>query len=93
MPELTLQSVVSGGKKIVSADLDGDTVMMSVEAGKYYNLGEIGGVIWGMISEPITVEALVERLLEKYNVTKEQCETETLFFLGEMEKEGLLEAR
>jgi hypothetical protein len=26
-----------------AADMDGDTVMMSVEAGKYYNLGTTGG--------------------------------------------------
>jgi hypothetical protein len=91
MNELTLKSVISAKKEIVAANMDGDTVMMSIEAGKYYNLGKMGGVIWGMITEPVAVEMVVAKLLEKYEVTRKQCETEVLSFLGEMNREGLLE--
>jgi hypothetical protein len=93
MNEITLQSIISAKKEIVAADMDGDTVMMSVEAGKYYNLGKIGGVIWGMIAEPVSVAAVIDKLLEQYEVTWEKCETEVLSFLNEVKKEGLLEVQ
>jgi hypothetical protein len=91
MSEITLQSIISAKKEIVAADMDGDTVMMSIEAGKYYNLGKMGGVIWGMIAEPVAVKTVVTKLLEQYEVTREQCEIEVLSFLNEMDREGLLE--
>jgi hypothetical protein len=93
MNKITLQSIISAKKEIVAADMDGDTVMMSVEAGKYYNLGTIGGVIWKMLASPISVATLITKLLERYEVTREQCETEVLSFLNEVQKEGLLEVQ
>jgi hypothetical protein len=93
MNKITLQSIISAKKEIVAADMDGDTVMMSVEAGKYYNLGTTGGMIWKMLESPISVATLITKLLEKYEVTREQCETEVLSFLNEVQKEGLLEVQ
>jgi hypothetical protein len=93
MNEITFQTVITAKKEIVAAAMDGDTVMMSVEAGKYYNLGKMGGVIWRMIAEPVSVETVIEKLLEQYEVTREQCETEVLSFLNGMNMEGLLEVR
>jgi hypothetical protein len=93
MTEITLQSVITAKKEIVAADMDGDTVMMSIAAGKYYNLGKMGGVIWGMMAEPVAVATVVTKLLEQYEVTREQCETEVLSFLNEMNREGLLEVQ
>jgi hypothetical protein len=93
MNEITLQSVISGKKEIVAADMDGDTVMMSVEAGKYYNLGTTGGMIWKMLESPISVGAVIAKLLEQYEVTQEQCETDVLSFFNRVNQEGLLEVQ
>jgi hypothetical protein len=92
MSEITLQSIISAKKEIVAADMDGDTVMMSVEAGKYYNLGTTGGMIWKMLESPISVGAVIAKLLEQYEVTQEQCETDVLSFFNRVNQEGLLEA-
>jgi hypothetical protein len=92
MDEINLQSIISAKKEIVAADMDGDTVMMSVAAGKYYNLGTTGGAIWKMLESPVSVATLIAKLLERYEVTREQCETEVLSFLNSVNQEGLLEA-
>jgi hypothetical protein len=39
------------------------------------------------------VETVVAKLLEQYEVTREQCEAEVLAFLNEIKQEGLLEVR
>jgi len=90
MSDITIDSIVSSNKKIVTAEMDGETVMMSIETGKYYNLGKTGSVIWGMLKEPTGVGNIIDTLLEKYQVGREQCETEVLAFLGQMYREGLL---
>ena len=33
----------------IVSDMGGEKVMLSVNKGKYYNLGEIGGDIWELI--------------------------------------------
>ncbi|MPM43632.1 hypothetical protein SDC9_90309 [bioreactor metagenome] len=93
MKQITLQSVITGKKEIVAADMDGETVMMGIETGKYYNLGKMGGVIWTLVEQPVSVEAVIEQLLGKYEVTRRQCEEEVLSFLNSLDKEGLLEVQ
>lgn len=93
MDMITLESLVSRKEEIVTADMDGETVMMNIESGSYYNMGKMGSVIWDMTGEAVLVETLVLALLEKYEVSREQCEKEVLAFLNHMNREGLLEAK
>lgn len=93
MKQITLQSVITGKKNIVAADMDGETVMMGIETGKYYNLGKMGGVIWALLEQPVSVDAVIEQLLEKYEVTRQQCEEEVIDFLKQIQKEGLVEIK
>lgn len=90
MAEITRQTIVARKNEIVAADMDGETVMMNIETGKYYNLGTTGGVIWSLLEQPIPVETLIEDLLAKYEVTRQQCEEDVMDFLNEINKEGLL---
>jgi len=93
MEEISLKNVIARKKEMVTADMDGETVMMSIENGKYYNLGQMGSVIWDLLEAPISAEALIMKLMEKYEVSRQQCETETLAFLNGLIKEGLLETK
>jgi len=90
MEDITLSSVIAKNAEIVTADMDGETVMMSIETGKYYNLGKMGSVIWSMLETPLSLETLIEKLLGKFNVEREQCEKEVSSFLSETYKEGLV---
>jgi hypothetical protein len=42
MKEITPDTVISQIEEIVASDIDGETVMMSIENGKYYGLDDIG---------------------------------------------------
>ncbi len=64
--------------------------MLSIKNGKYYNLGVMGGQIWERISEPISVNQLVENLLSEYNVKQHDCETQVISFLNLLLKEELI---
>jgi hypothetical protein len=74
----------------IVSDMNGEKVMLSVANSKYYNLGVIGGDIWGIIKEPITIEKLVNKLLDKYDITQEECQKQVQSFLLTLKKEGLI---
>ena len=62
--------------------MDGEKVMLSIQKGKYYNLGEIGGEIWELIEEPNNqLISLVTMLVSKYDVEQTECEEQVVSFL------------
>ena len=82
--------IVQSNGNIVS-DMGGEKVMLSVNKGKYFNLGEIGGDIWELIEETTSVNQLVSVLMSKYNVEQSDCEEQVISFLELLLKEGLIE--
>ncbi|WHY61140.1 lasso peptide biosynthesis PqqD family chaperone [Cytobacillus firmus] len=88
---ILLDQCVTQVKGNIVSDMGGEKVMLSVNKGKYYNLGEIGGDIWGLIEEKITVNQLVGKLMSIYNVTQLECEEQVVPFLEHLLEEGLIE--
>ncbi|MFD1957533.1 lasso peptide biosynthesis PqqD family chaperone [Paenibacillus thailandensis] len=64
--------------------------MLSIQNGKYYNLGAIGGRIWELMEQPVSVPAIVSRLVSEYDIESDVCEQQVRRFLGQMESEGLV---
>lgn len=87
---MTMQTILVRKAEIMAADMDGSTVMMDIQTGKYYSLGEVGGVIWEILEQPTAVDSLIEQLMNKYDVSREQCEAETLRFLEQLMGSGLV---
>ena len=75
---------------MVSSSMDGETVMMSIENGEYYGLDPIGSRIWEIIENPIEVTKLIEMLLDEFEVSREQCQEDTLEFLNHLFEKKLL---
>jgi hypothetical protein len=75
----------------VSADLDDQVVMLSLERGSYYHLDELGAHIWKLIEQPIRVGALCDRLMETFEVGREECERDVLAFLHDLAADRLVE--
>ncbi|WP_368657354.1 lasso peptide biosynthesis PqqD family chaperone [Metabacillus halosaccharovorans] len=88
--QISNEHIVSQGEGNIVSDMDGEKVMLSIENGKYYNLGEMGGVIWDLIQSPISINQLVNKLLDQYEVEKSKCEEEVITFLKTLHKEGLI---
>lgn len=87
---MTDTTVLSRRDGLMTADMDGSAVMMDITTGKYYNLGTIGGRIWELLEEPMTVTALVGRLTDEYDVSAKQCRTDIEPFLSKLLERGLL---
>ena len=75
---------------VISADLDGEAVMMHLESYKYFGLDEIASQIWQMMSQPMSVANLCNQLLSQYNVDRATCERDVLTYLNGLLNDGLL---
>lgn len=84
------KTVLTRKQGIMTADLNGSMVMMDIETGKYYNLGETGGRIWELLDSPLPVSVLIEKLTKEYCVSIERCEKDTIPFLISLVEQGLL---
>lgn len=87
MTECTILKRKSG---LMTADMNGDAVMMDISTGKYYNLGQTGGRIWELLEQPKRVDRLIQALTEEYDVTYERCREDILPFLQQLVDRGLL---
>ena len=87
---MTDTTVLSRRMGLMTADMNGSAVMMDIMSGKYYNLGEVGGRIWELLEEPMTVTALVQKLTAEYDVSAQQCRADIEPFLNTLLDRGLL---
>ncbi len=86
-----MDTVFKQSPGLMASELDGDTVLMSVDSGAYYGLEATGQAIWTHLAQPVKVADLVDRLLERYNVDRVLCEKQVLDFLEKVESEGLIQ--
>ena len=90
MSILTNNSFIRRNPELVSSDLDGETVMMSIENGEYFGLDSVGSRIWELLETPITVANLVDILVDEFEVSREECEADTIDFLNQLLDKHLL---
>lgn len=74
----------------ITADVDGEVVMMSIEQGEYYGLDTIGSRIWGLYSEPKTIEQVVDTLINEYDVDRESCINDVMLFVEKLVAKDLI---
>ncbi|MFE0557446.1 lasso peptide biosynthesis PqqD family chaperone [Paenibacillus sp. NPDC058910] len=88
---ITTDALVVQSEGFLVSDMDGEKVMLSIENGKYYNLGRIGGRIWEFISSPVTISNMVDQLVLEYEIEPELCEQQVRLFLKQLATEGLVQ--
>lgn len=87
---LSMETMIYQSPGNIISDMAGETVMMSIDNGKYYNLGEIGGYIWKCIETPISINKLILKLINEFDVENNQCQKEVIPFLELLFNEKLI---
>lgn len=75
----------------IVSNMDGQKVMLSIQNGRYYNLGEIGGEIWDLLEEPTSVSKMVAILTCEYDIVPVMCEQQVITFVELLLDEGLIQ--
>jgi len=89
-PPLSLASVVKLTDNIISAPIDDEVVILSVDSGAYFGLDEIGSEIWRRLETPTRVDVLCDTLATKYHADRSTIEHDVLALLQSLIAERLV---
>jgi hypothetical protein len=83
-------SLVMRDSAIFGADLAEETVLLSVDQGKYFSLSATSRAIWAGLSEAVRVKDLCANLARTYDAPIDQITKDTLAFLDYLQARGLI---
>jgi hypothetical protein len=63
-------TIISRSPSVITAEVDGEVVMMSIERGQYFGLDDIGSDIWKRLDPPCAFADLVDRLAADYDADR-----------------------
>ena len=86
---LDLSAKITRHPDMLSAEIGGEAVMMSIEKGAYFGLNPVATRIWDLIEQPRTVAELIASITDEYDVPDEQCQADVQGFVADMIARGL----
>lgn len=85
--------VVARRQDILSTELDGSLVLMSIELGQYFGVASTARRIWDLLEEPKTVPQLVDCLAREFQADEAVLRADVLDFVAQLKHHGLVEYR
>ena len=80
-PEITKDTILQRDPGQEFTYIDGEVVMLSLKQGEYYGLDATGTRIWELLENPLTFSELIDKLMEEFEVSREECESDTREYL------------
>jgi hypothetical protein len=94
---LTTATVLVAAPQQVSTELPSQgsvhTVILDLRGGVYFELNEVGARIWQMLQKPRSLQAVLDTLLDEYDVNPAKCEDDLLSLAEKLLSRGLVEIR
>lgn len=87
---IALGTVLARSQDLVFSAVDDEISLMNVETSKYYGLASAGARIWALLIEPMSVQAICDRLIRQYRVDRATCEAHVLRFVEHLAAEGVV---
>ncbi len=77
--------------ELLSVDMDGDLVMMSIESGNYFGVSGIGPFIWERIENPRSLGDLVAEVCGEFAVDAATARADLERFFARLAEHGMVE--
>src|ERR1700751_5339573 len=75
---------------VLTAEVDGEIVMMSIEQGRYFGLDDIGSDIWKRIESPCSFASLIDGLAADYEADRATIAADVQNLLGRMAEQDVV---
>lgn len=73
-----------------AAEIEGETALFSVDKGAYFGLSPVGSRIFALLDGARSVGDVCALLQQEFQVTESQCREDTLAFLQDLARRGLV---
>ena len=77
---------------VVTREMDGELVLLSLESGNYFGLNEVGARIWQELENGASLSDAHNKLMTEFNVDGSVLQADILELIGSLEEAELIEA-
>lgn len=77
-------------EKIFWRTVEGQVIILNVDTGYYYNLDEIGTLVWNMAFDNKTADQIIAEILNNYETDERSARRDVRALLMEMQNEKLI---
>jgi hypothetical protein len=88
---LSFAQSVSIAENVMFRELDGEAVILDLEAERYYGLDEVGTRMWVTVTEAASIEAAFTELLDEYDAEPGTLRDDLVELLTALLDRGLIE--
>ena len=96
-PTIQAESIIVVSENQVAADLTsgivGELIVLELGGGVYYELNEVAAFVWRAIQKPASVESILRRVRDTYEVSESESEQDLMNLLSELLERRLIEVR
>jgi hypothetical protein len=83
-------TMISRSPSVLTAEVEGEIVMMSIERGSYFGLDDIGSDIWKRIEQPCTFATLIDGLAAAYDADRAAIAADVRALLDRMAEQDVV---
>jgi hypothetical protein len=83
-------TIISHSPSVLTAEVGGEVVMMSIEQGHYFGLDDIGSDIWRRLDQPRSFSDLIDGLVADYNADRAIIAADVRVLLGRMAEQDVV---
>lgn len=76
--------------KIVTQKNEFGVILLNMDNGEFYSLYDVAADVWGFIEKQLPKDDILEMIIEKYTVSREQATIDVENFFFELQKEALV---
>ena len=77
-------------RQVMSETIDGETIIINLTTGSYYSLQHVGADIWSAIARCATDEQVLDEIVARYDVNRDEAAPAISSLLQELEEENLI---
>ena len=83
-------------KELIKREIAGDTILVPLgksvyESNGLFVLNELGAFIWNLMPAVDTEEEIVDKILEEYEVSREEAEADTAQFMAKLREMNIID--
>jgi predicted transcriptional regulator len=83
-------STITISKQVMAQELAGETVLLDLASESYFGLDEVGTRVWQLLQSGKNQPAIVDTLLEEYEVERAKLEQDVAELLNRLSDAGLV---
>jgi coenzyme PQQ synthesis protein D (PqqD) len=72
--------------------IDDEVIAVDFHDARYLSANPAGGVLWELLADGSTLEALADALVSRFRISSEDARADVAIFVGQLEARALLES-